>query len=111
MSDLTQEQKKNLEHVAKRLLEMADIVFLSPFDPKIATFLRMAADLAKEQVSLNKFYDYSNDNEEPDYKFLDQDDSMRESKDVAVKPQPSPNKIMDDDIHKWLDGPSEDNND
>lgn len=111
---LTQVHKENLNHISKRLSSMANIVDIQPYDPKIATHLRMAADLAEEQVMLDKFYNYPN--KESDYKFLEQDDTLEEHHDIPqtipeptpiVEPTPPISKLLDDDIHKWLDEISE----
>lgn len=87
---LTATEKDNLRHISKRLLEMADMLFEEPFDPKIATQLRMAADLADEQEKLCKYYTYPKDNEESNYK---QDEKISET---------PPSKITDEDIYKGL---------
>jgi len=103
---LTPIHETNLNHIFKRLSNMADIINIEPYDPKIATHLRMAADLAEEQVNLGKYYTYAEvDAKEPDYKFLEQDDTVEEHNDIQ-KPvsEPPPSNLVDDDIHKWLDG-------
>ena len=109
-SKLTAMQKANLRHISKRLLEIADTVFGEPCDPKIATHLKMAADLADEQERLGKYYTYADGHvmaEEPSYKFLEQDDTITEHNKVPPKKLPE-SKFADNEIHKWLDGLSED---
>jgi len=107
---LTAIQIANLQHISKRLLEMANMVFAEPFDPKIATHLKMASDLADEQVGFSKYYAYEDTDEESDYKLLDKDDTLNneEVKEAKEKKkpvsEPPKTKYIDDDIHKWLDG-------
>lgn len=97
---LTPTNKDNLNHVAKRLVEMANMLHRKPFDPKIAIHLRMASDLAEEQVTLGKYYDYPDDitklKKEPDC-------SLEEKSKPITKP-PIKSSLSDDDIHKWLNG-------
>ncbi len=112
--ELSAGNKGNLKYIAAKLMSMSEAILAEPFDPKIAAHLRMASDLAEEQMMLNKYYTYPKTEEESDYKFLSQDDTVDKTHAVnEPKPEPEPepeptsepeSNITDDGIHKWLDG-------
>lgn len=92
----------NLKKLAGHLNAVADECFRPPFDPKIAAILQMAADLAEEQVQMDKVYEcYHQVQEEPDlsgaYKLLGQDD------DVINRPKEQEDTVPTaEDLQRWF---------
>ena len=108
MNELTPQQAEKFGELADHIEYVADLID-EPMDPKVQALLYMVVDCIRDQIDLNKYYPWSEEDtseeediEKPDYRFLSNVSTLKRN-DIPSA----------DDLESWISNgaPRDDNDD